>query len=84
MAFKRIGGLWIKESKNGQKFMSGNIEIGKSKLNISVFKNDKSENPNRPAYSISVDEEKLAEFQRNLKPDVTYSMPDAGDDGLPF
>lgn len=48
----RIGALWVKESKNGQKFMSGNIEIDGQKIDVVVFKNDKGDNPKRPDYSI--------------------------------
>lgn len=86
--YKNIGGLWVKESANGGKFMSGTIEINHQKLNISVFKNDVKDNPKRPAYQVSVDEEKLNEFVRLIggtteSKDNFEEISDF-DDSLPF
>jgi len=53
---KRIGGLWLKEGKNG-KFFSGNVEVGGIKQGILIFRNDKKEG-NQPDYNICEAEEK--------------------------
>ena len=51
-----IGGLWIKQGKNG-KFMSGKItQMNGQDLNIIVFKNDKGDNERRPDYRIYLSE----------------------------
>jgi uncharacterized protein (DUF736 family) len=47
-----IGALWIKEAKNGRKYMSGVVEHGGEKINIVVFKNDRKTQPNQPDYKI--------------------------------
>ena len=47
-----IGGLWLKESHKGTKFMSGEIEINGVKHSVVVFKNDKGDNERRPDYRI--------------------------------
>jgi uncharacterized protein (DUF736 family) len=39
MSEKSIGALWLKESKNGNKYMSGVIEIDGKKHEIVIFKN---------------------------------------------
>ena len=92
MAFKSIGGLWLKESNGGGKFLSGSIEINGKKLFISVFKNDKAaDNPAQPLYRINAAEDKLAEFVCSLGGGGARLTPSAGfkdlsgDDGiLPF
>lgn len=50
---KSIGGLWLKTSQSGKKFMSGNIEVNGTKHYFAVFKNDnKTEGSQQPDYSI--------------------------------
>jgi len=51
-----IGGLWIKQGKNGE-FFSGKItQMNGAELSIVVFKNDKGDNPKRPDYRIYLSE----------------------------
>lgn len=40
MEQKSIGGLWVTESKNGNKLMKGSIEIDGKKEYIIIFKNN--------------------------------------------
>lgn len=47
-----IGALWISESKNGAKYMSGSIEIDGVKHKIVVFKNTFKEEDKHPDYRI--------------------------------
>ena len=47
-----IGALWLKESKSGNKFMGGVIEVNGEKINIVVFKNNYKEKENHPDYKI--------------------------------
>ena len=48
----KLGGLWLKDSKNGTKYMSGNINIYGAALYISILKNNKKENDKQPDYHI--------------------------------
>ena len=69
-----IGALWLKESKKGNKFMSGVVELGGEKYNIVVFKNTYKEKENHPDYRI---------FESKPRAE----QPAAGDDlqeGIPF
>lgn len=51
---KNRGGLWIRKDKNGNKFLSGNIEIDGQKHYFNAFKNKfAEENPAAPAYQIA-------------------------------
>lgn len=48
----KIGALWIKENEKG-KFMSGEIDLITSKINVVVFRNEnKKEGSNHPDYEI--------------------------------
>ena len=47
-----IGGLWLKTSKSGNKFMSGSIEIEGKKHQFVVFKNTHKNGEKHPDYVI--------------------------------
>ena len=47
-----IGGLWIKQGKNGKPYMSGKIKIGGNEYPLVIFGNDKGDNPSRPDYKV--------------------------------
>lgn len=49
---KYIGALWVKKSKKGQDFFSGNVEVNGIKVDIVVFRNNKDGNEKRPDYQI--------------------------------
>lgn len=47
-----IGGLYVKESASGLKFMSGFIEVNGERKNIVVFKNKEKKSEKTPDWSI--------------------------------
>lgn len=47
-----IGGLWLKTARDGQKYMSGNIEIKGEKHRFTVFKNKRKSEEKHPDYVI--------------------------------
>lgn len=49
---KNMGALWIKTSKNGNKFFSGVVEMDGKKKKIVIFKNNRKEKDNQPDYQI--------------------------------
>lgn len=49
---ENIGALWLKESRNGNKFMSGVVEIDGVKHDIVVFKNNYKKEDKHPDYRI--------------------------------
>ncbi len=55
---KSIGAIWIKTAKSGKPYMTGNIEINGTKIDIVVFSNDKGGNDSRPDYRIFKSEKK--------------------------
>ena len=57
MEQKSIGGLWISESKNGNKLMKGNIEIDGKKEYIIIFKNNYKKD-RQPDYMIYKQQQK--------------------------
>lgn len=57
----KIGALWLKQSKAGKTFMSGELDIDGEKIRIVVFKNDKDGVETRPDYQIFKSEEKKQE-----------------------
>lgn len=47
-----IGALWMNESKDGKKYMSGSVTIGGATHKIVVFKNNYKEEDKHPDYKI--------------------------------
>lgn len=48
-----IGSAWLKDTKDGKRFMSCVIELPIiGKLNFAMFKNEKKEKDNQPDYQI--------------------------------
>lgn len=49
----RVGRLWLKTSRKGDKFMSGVVEVNGTKLDVLVFKNNRKRPEKRdPDYDI--------------------------------
>jgi len=53
---RKIGALWVRETQDGKKFVSGLIETLNGDVQIAVFKNDKKEKENHPDYNIVLSE----------------------------
>lgn len=45
-------GLWVRESKSGNKFMGGILKIGEVEYNIRIFRNAKKETNKQPDYTM--------------------------------
>ena len=45
-------GLWIKDSKAGNKYMNGTLKLDDKEYTIRIFKNTKKEKPNQPDYNM--------------------------------
>ena len=58
MANRKIGALWGKKTKDGQKYFTGVINDLRGDIQIVVFRNDKKENENQPDYDILLSEPK--------------------------
>ena len=59
-------GLWIRESKSGNKFMSGNLKIEGKEYSIRIFKNDRKETNKQPDYTMFYDlKEEKKETENN-------------------
>jgi len=70
---KSIGGLWLKDGKNG-KYFSGEIELFGTKQHIFIFKNMyKEEGSNQPDYRILLPKE-----------DAPAAAPKIADEEIPF
>ena len=74
---KKIGALWVKDSKSGQKFFSGEIEINGIKNNIIIFKNKYRENDKQPGYNIFLGDEsrpqqKPEPQQKSFEDDIPF------------
>jgi len=75
MEQKPIGGLWISESKNGNKLMKGNIEINGKKEYIIIFKNNYKKDK-QPDYMI------YTQYPKEQPVDVTEEIMNG--ESLPF
>lgn len=45
-------GLWVRDSKSGNSYISGNLKIGDDEYSIRIFKNTKKDKPSQPDYSM--------------------------------
>ena len=74
---KDIGCLWLNESKNGNKYMAGNVEIDGVKHKIVVFKNTYKDDEKKPDYRIYLSQPMGARQESNA-PAETF------EDDVPF
>jgi hypothetical protein len=48
----KIGALWLRQTKDGQTYMSGVVEYPGMKLQFAVFRNEDKQKDNQPDYNI--------------------------------
>jgi len=70
----KLGALWENTSKKGSKYMSGEIEIGREKVKVLVFRNNRKDKERSPDYII---------YEREPRP-AYDSTADSDDDMPPF
>ncbi len=79
---RKIGALWLKETKDGKKYFSGVLEDMRGEIRIAVFKNDRKEKENQPDYQIIVSEERR---EQHAPADQTSQATDEVNlDDIPF
>ena len=91
MGLEKVGGLWLKDGKDGKKFMSGEVELegrGGPKIRLFVFKNeDKEPGSKQPDYRIMRgDDEPRPQAKQQTQAQVPVIQRDRviDDDDLPF
>lgn len=67
---KDIGALWARESKKGDRFLTGHVTVGDQKVEIVVFKNGYKSAENQPDYRIY-----LSEPREAPKPSLADDIP---------
>jgi uncharacterized protein (DUF736 family) len=73
-----LGGLWLKTSQAGNKFMSGKLRLNGETIEVVVFKNTyKTAGDNTPDYRVYRSEPR--EQQQN-----SQHLPDDPDGDIPF
>ena len=79
---RKIGALWLKETKDGKKYFSGVLEDLRGEIRIAIFKNDRKEKDNQPDYQIIVSEERR---EQHAPADQTSTATDEVNlDDIPF
>lgn len=79
---RKIGALWLKETKDGKKYFSGVLEDLRGEIRIAIFKNDRKEKENQPDYQIVVSEERR---EQHAPADQTSTAADEVNlDDIPF
>jgi uncharacterized protein (DUF736 family) len=79
---RKIGALWLKETKDGKKYFSGVLEDLRGEIRIAIFKNDRKEKENQPDYQIIVSEERR---EQHAPADQTSTATDEVNlDDIPF
>lgn len=75
MNLLKIGAGWLKDSKNGNKYISGNMKINGKSYQVMIFKNTKKTKDTQPDFSINITTDEIA---------PAVEQPATDDDGLPF
>lgn len=78
---RKIGALWLKETKDGKKYMSGVLEDMRGEIRIAVFRNDRKEKENHPDYQIIISEERR---ERSESDPVAESTDTVDLSSIPF
>lgn len=79
---RKIGALWLKETKDGKKYFSGVLEDLRGEIRIAIFKNERKEKENQPDYQIIVSEERR---EQHAPADQTSTATDEVNlDDIPF
>lgn len=81
---RNIGGLWLKTSKAGNRFMSGSIEIEGKKHQFVVFKNKHKNGETHPDYVILPSTPLPTKPVHPAVKAITDSFADVPDDEIPF
>ncbi len=71
---RKIGALWLKETKDGKKYMSGVLEDIRGEIRIAVFRNDRKEKDNHPDYQIILSEERKDRSESDQATDSTDAV----------
>ncbi len=71
---RKIGALWLKEAKDGKKYMSGVLEDIRGEIRIAVFRNDRKEKDNHPDYQIVLSEERKERSESDQVADSTDAV----------
>lgn len=79
---KSIGGLWLRESKKGNKFMYGSIEIKGEKNTFVVFRNQHKQKDSHPDYVIFKQDEDYKKKESEGAPGKDQADVDEG--SIPF
>ena len=71
---RKIGALWLKETKDGKKYMSGVLEDIRGEIRIAVFRNDRKEKDSHPDYQIVLSEERKERSESDQVADSTDAV----------
>lgn len=83
---RKIGALWLKETQDGKKYMSGVLNDISGDISIAIFKNDRKEKENHPDYSIVLSEKRQNRESGNSAPtqENTTGEQTINVDDIPF
>jgi len=82
---EKIGALWARETKNGMRYFSGNIETDGKKIKIIIWPTREKKSEKSPDYTINIDTYHKPEVNLNtpLTPESRIPGTDFVDD-IPF
>jgi uncharacterized protein (DUF736 family) len=69
---KEYGALWLRESKDGKKYMSGTVGFKGEQVQIVVFKNTYKDAENKPDYKIYLSKPKGEAKQEEFQSDIPF------------
>ena len=84
--YEKLGALWVRELASGMVIYSGSVTIDGKITKITLFPNDKGDNPKRPDFNIVLDTyvPKPRVEQPEPAEDAEESPAPDKDDSIPF
>ena len=80
---EKIGALWARETKNGMRYFSGNIETDGKKIKIIIWPTREKKSERSPDYTINVDTYQKPEAPQQQTPETRIPGTEFVDD-IPF
>lgn len=83
-----LGALWRKQSKNGEDYFTGSIQVDGQKVEIVVFANRYKKSDKQPDFRILRSRDRGARSDEHREPPRAYGRTEAADavndDSIPF
>ena len=73
---REVGALWKKQSRAGQKYLSGKVKVGGEEVSVVCFTNDNKKNPNHPDFRLYLSRDRTESTETETQAEDTVAVGD--------